>query len=206
MRATDFETILPDHPVTELPATLSQTPSRAAPFLLLALALPAATLSLFPFAMIADHLARDPAVAAQRPMTVLALALAFLVWLIVFGWPIAVRASRAMIDRHVAFAPGFVTVTDTGLLGARTWNEPLANYDGLTHRVKSSLSGTRHELILVHPNASRSVLLRASARISQSEIETTAALFGCPEIAPRVIYASFKTAVSMPRPALATAA
>jgi len=95
MRATDFETILPDHPVTELPATLSQTPSRAAPFLLLALALPAATLSLFPFAMIAEHLARDPAVAAQRPMTVLALALAFLVWLMFSAGPSPfVRAAR----------------------------------------------------------------------------------------------------------------
>lgn len=206
MRATDFETILPDRPITELPATVSQTPSRAAPFLLFALALPAATLCLFPFAMIAAHLAREPGIAAERPLDVIVLALAFLVWFGVFGWPIALRASRATSARNVAFAPGFVTVTDTGLLGPATWQEPLANYDGITHRVRSSLSGTRHELILVHPNPARSVLVRASARISQSEIETTTSLFGCPEIAPRVIYATFRGTAAVARPAFASAA
>ncbi len=206
MRATAFETITPDAPVTDLPTSLRQTPSRAAPFILLAVALPAAVLSLFPFAMIAEHISRDQSLLTQNIGTTIAIGLAGILWLTVFAWPIALRTSRAATRRQVELSNAHVHVTDHRLFGRQSWSEPLERYSGLTHRVRSSLSGTRHELVLVHPNPSRNVLVRASEQISASEIEATAALFGCPEIAPRVIYPTFGRNAWGSQPKLASAA
>lgn len=206
MRATDFETSLPDAPLTSLPHTLIQTPSRAAPFLLVALALPCAALIAFPFAVLVEHLMRNPSALDHQFGPAIALALAFVLWLGFFACPIAVKISRATTTRRVEIDGQSVLVIDRGLLGSLSWSEPLANYSGLTHHVRSSLSGTRHELILVHPLRSKSVLIRAAARISANEIDDTAAALGCPEIAARVIYASFRSPAGEPKSALATAA
>lgn len=191
MRATDFETILPDAPLASLPVRLEQTPSRAAPFLLAALAAPAAAVSLAPFALLAEHLTRDPSLIADRPVTSAGLIAALVVWIGVFLWPIAVRSGRASSSRLIVVTDTHIVVTDRGWLGERTWREPISAYSGISHRVRSSLSGTRHELILLHADPSRSVMLRAAPRIAQGEIDHVAALLGCREIAPRVIYATF---------------
>ena len=205
MRATDFETILPDAPVSGFPVVLRQTPSRAAPFILFALALPAAVLSLFPFVVLGEHLSRDPSLLIRNAGAIVALTTTGLLWLALFAWPIAVRIGRAATRREVEITSREVRVLDHHLLGHQSWSEPFHRYSGLTHRVRSSLSGTRHELILVHPNPARSVLVRASTRISATEIEATAAVFGCPEIAPRVIYRSTARVSSAARQELATA-
>lgn len=206
MRATDFETLLPDAPLTSLPHTLVQTPSRAAPFLLVALALPGAALFLFPFAVLAEHLLRNPSALDHQFGPSIALALAFVLWLGVFACPIAVKISRATTTRRIDIDGHTVLVVDRGLFGSHSWSEPLANYTGLVHHVRSSLSGTRQELILVHPLRSKSVLIRATVRISAGEIDDTAAALGCPEIAPRVIYASFGSPTVASKPVLASAA
>lgn len=196
MRATHFETLHPETALAALPTTLEQTPSRAAPFLLIALAMPAAVLSLVPFAMIAIHATHDASLFAERPASSAAIGIALLAWIIVFGWPIWVRATRSSSSRCVEISHDQISVRDHGMLRANSWREPIAGYNGLAHRVRSSLSGTRHELILVHPNPDRSVLVRVAPFIGEAEVAATAALLGCPEIAPRVIYPA---PVSTPR-------
>jgi hypothetical protein len=206
MRATDFETITPDAPLTGLPLTLRQTPSRAAPFLLAALAMPAALVSLVPFVLVAEHLSRDSTILITRIETALAIGAGLLLWIGVFAWPFLARVGRAGCDRTIEITGTMVTVTDQGWLAAQTWQEPLSAYTGLSHRVRSSLSGTRHELLLMHVNSSRTLLLRVAPRIAQSELDETAMLLGCREIAPRVIYPTFGYAPAVRSPDLASAA
>ena len=65
---------------------------------------------------------------------------------------------------------------------------PLASFAGVAHHVRASLSGTRHELILVHPDREKSVLLSLAAKVAQAEVDRVAALLGHKEISPGVLY------------------
>ena len=188
MRAAAFETILPNGPITALPLNLVQTASRTSPLLMLALALPAAVAALTPFFLIAHHAAQDASLLMDRQATSLLLAVALAIWAALFGWPIARRALRSGQRRRIAISATKVTVSDAGLLRTETWSEPLLTYRGIAHHVRSSLSGTRHELILIHPDPARSLLLRAADRIGQPEIDQLTQLLGCREIAPQVFY------------------
>ena len=188
MRASAFETILPGGPITALPLSLLQTPSWSSPLLLLAMALPAAIAALTPFSLIAAHVAQDATLFVERPETTLKLAAAFVLWAAVFGWPI-VEVARSMANqRCIAIGNDAVSVMERRLFGRKTWLEPLTAYRGIAHHVSSSLSGTRHELLLIHPDPARSVLLRVADKISQPEIDALTFLLGCREIAPQVYY------------------
>lgn len=206
MQATDFETVLPEGPLAALPTTLNQTPSRAAPFLLLALAAPAALASLAPISLILVHASHDTSVLAERSGSVAAVLLALLAWIAVFAWPIAARAARAGRNRIITISADTIEVTDTAWLSTDSFCEPIAAYTGLAHRVRSSLSGTRHELILVHPDPARTVLLRIAAKITQAEVDETARLLACREIAPRISYPTFGLRPVSREPRLASAA
>jgi len=188
MRAAAFETILPNTPVTALPLNLVQTPSRSSPLLLLALALPAALAVLAPYSMIALHAAGDSSLLTDRTAATTQAALALVLWALVFCWPILRRTQRMATRRDVTIENGIVSVQDVGLLGNKSWEQPLTAYRGIAHHVRSSLSGTRHELLLIHPDPARSLLLRATEKISQAEIDTLGNLLGCREIAPQVFY------------------
>jgi hypothetical protein len=81
-----------------------------------------------------------------------------------------------------------VTVTEGGYFHNWTWSAPLASYTGVAHHVRASLSGARHELILVHPVWEKSILLSVAPRTSQSEVERVASLLGHKEIPPAELY------------------
>lgn len=59
---------------------------------------------------------------------------------------------------------------------------------GVTHHVRASLAGSRHELILVNPEREKSILLSVAPRTSQAEAERVAALLGPRQISPSELY------------------
>ena len=82
---------------------------------------------------------------------------------------------------------------------AAAWSEPLAQYAGVAHRVRASLSGLRHELILVHRKPSRSILLDVSQRIAAEDAARVANLLGLAEISSREAFnLDFKGGVLSP--------
>ncbi len=192
MRAAAFETISPSGPITSLPFQLLQTPSRTSPLLMLALALPAAIFVLAPFSMIAAHAALDSSILIERTATSVQLGLALVLWAVVFVVPLAQRTRQLGKSRSVSIEDDLVKVTDCGLFGDKTWVQPLSAYRGIAHHVRSSLSGTRHELLLIHPDPACSLLLRAADKINQAEIDELGILLGCREIAPQVFYRNTK--------------
>ncbi len=205
MRATAFETCVPCAPITALPINLSQTPSRSSPLLTLALALPAAFAALAPFYLIAAHATQDASLFVERGSTSLLLGLALILWALLFGWPIMQRVGLIGTGREICLTSTVVTVRERGLLFDRSWSQPLNSYCGLAHHVRSSLSGTRHEVLLVHPDPAKSFLLRAADRIGQEEIDQMVLLTGCREIAPQVFYRRTVAQGSHPYAASATA-
>lgn len=76
-----------------------------------------------------------------------------------------------------------VRVSEKGLFSARRFREPLDAYKGIAHRVRTTVSGIHHELVLVHPDARRDVVIaldRMEAAVSPASM---IARLGLPEIA-----------------------
>jgi hypothetical protein len=96
--------------------------------------------------------------------------------------------ARIAIRRTVDIDAERVRVEEGSPFGAWTWEAPLSAYAGIAHHVRASLSGTRHELILVHPEREKSVLLSVAPRASQAEVNRVVALLGTEEIPPSELY------------------
>ncbi len=191
MRAAMFETIVPAAPPTTLPLSSTQTTSIAGSLGKLAFLLPAAAVLLSPFLLLADHLIAEPAsrqLLLDRPASLLQLVLGLAFWLVLFAWPAKRLLARIARARVVAIADGVVSVAERGLLGRRQWSRPVVSYSGVVHVVRSSLSGSRHELMLLHPERSRSVLLAACDHISETEVREAATLLQLPVVPASVLY------------------
>jgi hypothetical protein len=191
MGASLFEHSLPTGPITAMPWSAVQTPSRSTMFLTLGVAIPAALVAIGPLIILIAHLATDPAAFALvmlRPDSSLIVLLGLTAWLLVFGWPVARVLATIGSSRHIVISDGVITVRDRQLLSQNKWSQPIGAYSGVAHRVTTSLSGTRHELLLVHPTLSRSILLATAAKIDQIEIDSVAHLLGCREIAAPAPY------------------
>lgn len=191
MGASPFEQSLPTGPITAMPWSAVQTPSRSTMFLTLGVAIPAALVAIGPLAILIAHLATDPAAFALvmlRPDSSLIALLGLTAWLLVFGWPMARVLATIGSSRHIIIAEGVITVRDRQFLNQTQWSQPVAAYTGVAHRVTTSLSGTRHELILVHPVPAHSILLATGPKISQTEIDSVAQVLDCREIAAPAPY------------------
>jgi hypothetical protein len=97
-------------------------------------------------------------------------------------------------DAVVHMADGLVTVERRGLLGPTRWSAPLSQFCGVTHHIRATLSGPRHEIILIHPEPARDVLLHISSRHPSEGADHYARLLGLPEMAPRELYTSHRRA------------
>ncbi|MCC7253740.1 hypothetical protein [Hyphomicrobium sp.] len=166
---------------------LEQAAESRGRFVLLAVLIPVLVALLTPFWLVFSQLASDPAaraILAGRPLIGVQLlaGLALLIW--IFGWPLA-HLCRSLARRRVTIDGALVRSDAVGLFAASSWTEPLAHYAGLSHRVRTSLSGVRQELILVHPRGSRSVVLQSAPQISRDAVETAARLFALAEIPSR---------------------
>jgi len=174
-----------DIPLSPIPLSFEQAANGASRFVLLALLAPLLAALLTPFWLIGSQLIVDPtarAVVADRPMIAmeLGLGLAVLAWM--FGWPLFHLARTALLRRRITIENNLIRAEQTGLFGTRAWAEPLADYAGVTHRVRTSHSGVHHDLVLVHRRPSRSVLLLSQAKISQDTVDSVARHFGLAEI------------------------
>jgi len=190
MRVAIYDRVEPPIPA-ELPLRLVQTGSQRAAALLLALAIPVAVAVGFASLMLLLEAVRAPAtraLLAQHPALGLEILAAIAIWLYLLGLPIRRLLHRMTATRAIEIEAGTVTVTEGGYVRTRTWQAPLSSYTGLTHHLRASLSGTRHELILVHPEREKSVLLSLAGSMAQQEVERVATLLGQKEISSSELY------------------
>lgn len=208
MHFSAIDSIVPASLPSELPLRLEQHPSRVSTVLKLTVLLPATLALLTPFLLVASAVAADPAVRAvlaARPASIVQLAFGLAFWGVLFAWPLKRLAETLAQRRTIEIVGGRVRISDQGLLGARTTETALADYTGVIHHVRSSLSGLRHELILAHEDRDRSVLLAIADRFSQAEIDRASRLLGLCEMHPRVIYSVGTRSARMTDPAVALA-
>ena len=101
------------------------------------------------------------------------------------------RAALARIGRRqtIEITASRVTVVATSPIGSHSWSEPLSAYAGLAHHIRSSLSGIRHEIVLVHPDPARTVLVAAMPRLLQSDLDHLASMLSLPIVPASTIYA-----------------
>jgi hypothetical protein len=155
------------------------------------LIVPFAGLALAPFALLAAHAVEDGTAReamVAHPLATFQLGLGFVVLATLLSIALARALSSIGRKRRIEIAAGHVAVTDKTLLRQRRWECPLAEFIGLAHHVRSTLSGARHELILVHPDRNRSLLVGIAPRLTRAEVAGAAAALGVAEVAPSVLY------------------
>ncbi len=180
--------VAPNEPFSAFPIRLVQTSSRVGIVVKLLFIGAAGIVLLTPFAMLAVIAATDPAgflSIARKPMVAFQLSLALLISVAFVIMPLRQVIATYSRGCTIAITRSAVTVAKRGRSGWRDWQEPLENYSGIAHSIRTSLAGARHELVLVHPDPSKSVPLKLADRTAQSNIDALSRLTGLPEIHAR---------------------
>ncbi len=190
MRVAIYDLVEPPMPPA-LPLRISQACSQRSTAFFLALMVPAALAALAAAAALISEAVFAPGARAllqDRPALAIETlgALLFLIYLAVL--PTKRLIDRLSMTREIDIADGAVTVTEGGHFQTRTWSAPLSSYVGIAHHMRASLSGTRHELILVHPEREKSILLSVAPRTSQDEVDRVAQLLAQRQIPPSELY------------------
>jgi hypothetical protein len=193
MHLSAIDRISPATPIDQLPIRLDLAASRGSLAISLLLTIPAVVFLITPFALVGWLAAVEPDAFLRTDLTWvsgLQLVAGLAVTLAVAA--AAVRRLRAVWVRSatVEVGHGVVAVVERGFGFTRRWTAPITEFLGVAHNVRSSLSGFRHELVLVHPDPSRHVLLRVDSLIAQPHIDRLAIMLGLSQIPARSIAAN----------------
>ena len=191
-----FDLVEPAPDFSRLPVRFTLTTSRSSVVVKLLMLAPMMVLLAVPLTLIgakagpgaaAEHSAL--AMLSDNPVSSLQILIGLIVWAALFVWPLKRIVGCMGARRQVEIDSTLVKVADSSPFGATAWSEPLATYRGVAHHIRASLSGNRHELILVHADPAKNVVLSISDRISQTTFEQAKQLLGLPEVPARVLYA-----------------
>jgi hypothetical protein len=167
-----------------------QLPARRTTGLLLLALFAVAALLLSPYflivtAALADQTVRD--VASARPLATAQILAGLAFWLILLGFPIYRLLDALTRSRAIEITDGRVWVSDRAFGRVSSWNAPLTEFLGVAPFLRATHSGVRHELILVHPDRQRSLLIAMAPRLMQSDVNPVLAALGLAELPPRVL-------------------
>jgi hypothetical protein len=183
--------LAPARPFDRFPITIDQRSSITSALVMLMLLGPALGILALLIGLLAA-LAAEPATAlgiiAEKPFAGVQLALGVALWTALFVAPLKGLVQRFGIRRKVRISESAVAVAEIGLFGSKIWSARLSEFRGIAHVVRASLSGLRHELILVHRERGRCLVLYADDRLAQGVIDRAAALLRLPQIPPQDLY------------------
>jgi uncharacterized membrane protein (DUF485 family) len=155
------------------------------------LVMPVALVCLAPFAWVAAETAVRPgtlSMLVDRPASAGLIVIGMVMAALLVVMPVRAVIERLGRRQTVEISEGAVTVRDEGLFGTRVWSAPIAAFAGVAHHIRASLSGARHEIVLVHPVRHRSVLLHFDTVVREGEVQEMARRLGIPVISARSIY------------------
>jgi hypothetical protein len=162
------------------PVTLEQKSSRASDALRLLLLPPVVAAMLAPAVLVAASAAPALSSAADNPVAAAEAVVGIALWMALLLVPAKRLLQRFGSARSVRIDRGMVTVHERSLLRSRSWQRPLSDFTGIAHLARSSVSGVRHELHLVHAERGKSLLIHTADSISQATIDGAGALLGLP--------------------------
>ncbi|MEQ1613614.1 MAG: hypothetical protein ABL904_12740 [Hyphomicrobiaceae bacterium] len=186
-----------------LPMTLDRHNSSTSVLIAGAFIAIAATVLLAPFSLLMASAANDPAsflMTVQQPAIALQLGLAFFTGVAFVALPLRRLLRRSMQPRRIVISGDRVAATNHRD-GAPAWSEPLSAYRGIAHHIRTSLSGAQHEIVLVHPDATKSIVLTSADRIDQPQIDAMAALLDVCEVPARTLYQGRRSRLFSDQPA-----
>jgi hypothetical protein len=191
-----FDSVVPHGSPKIIPTSLTLRPSFGRTVSLFLLAFVPTALLAVPAVMAAVVLRdRGPlTLLGDDPIAFLALAMQPLLWSLLASVPVKTLGGRLGLVRRVLVEPHRVLFIERSVLGTRRLRCSTAEFRGLAHVVRATLNGTHHELVLVHADARRSVLLMTAPLIPQSVIDETRLKLSLPEVPAREMFA-----ISFPR-------
>jgi hypothetical protein len=204
MRLSAVDHITPSGPIDQLPIRLELAGSRGSFMISLLMAVPVALFLITPFVLVGSFAALEPEAFLKVSMSWqagLQLGVALAAALVLTAFAMRRVANSWGRKATVEIGYGVVAVVERRFGLTRRWTAPVSDFLGLAHNVRSSLSGARHELVLVHPDAANSVLLHLAPTIPQPHIDRVAILLGVSEIPARALVRQS----TMPRLALPSA-
>lgn len=191
MRFAAIDRMTPSMPdFAGLQVTIQQLPARRTTGVLLGILLIVAAALLSPFYMIATTALADQALrdaVSTRPLASLQILTGLAFWLVLLGFPIYRLLNTLTRSRIIEVAAGRVTVVDRAFGVETCWSAPMSEFLGVAPYLRASLSGVRHELVLVHPDRARSVLIAMAPRLMQPEVDQVASALGLPELPPQML-------------------
>ena len=203
MRFAAYDRVSPADPLSAFPIILEQRNARLPAATLLVLLAALLILAAIPVGLI---LSLAGGALWERPVAGIQGAVGLAIWFALFTFPAVDLVRRLTSSRSVKIELGRVTVTEQRLLGSATWTAPISAFDGLAHHIRTSVSGTRHELILAHSDRSRCVLIAIADRFAKPEVDRAAAMLGVREIPARDLYSTRPRVDIAPAPSLVGAA
>ncbi len=185
-----FDHVEPAPDFAQFPVVFTLTTSRSSAVVKLLMLAPMMVLLAVPLSLIGAH-AEHPALSliSGNPVSALQILTGFVVWVALFVWPLKRIVACMGARRTVDIDGQTVKVEDSSPFGGSSWSAPLASYRGIAHHIRASLSGNCHELILVHADPAKNVVLAISDRVSQSMFERAKILLNLPEVPARDLYA-----------------
>jgi hypothetical protein len=185
MRLSAIDRISLSTPADQLPMRLDLAGSRGGFVISLLLLVSAAAFLLTPFVLVGSLAAFEPAAFMSADISWsggLQLALAFITALALTAF--AVRRVKMAWTRSatVEIGHGVVAVVERRFSGVRRWALPVSDFLGIAHTVRTSLSGARHELVLVHTNPRYNVMIGLAPSMPQQHVDRMAILLGLLEI------------------------
>lgn len=186
MRAKHIDCISPADRPDSFPIHLEQRTGRFSALLFLALLAPAVALMMAALIGIATAAIAEPETRAAvigDPLTMAKTVAGTVIWILLWSIPLVGFARRLTQSRRIeVFETGAVRVVDRGLFGQTTWSGALDDFVTLRHTVRSSLSGTRHEVSLEDEQGHMTLLLHAAPVITEQEARQMARLLGFPTV------------------------
>jgi len=120
------------------------------------------------------------AVFAANPIAAVELAVAFVFWTGLICWPLRNIIVAIASDRIIDIRNGEVMVIDRTPFSTHGWRLPLATYSGVTIQLRTSVSSVQSEVVLVHSDPRRSVILATAEKIGKGEILELCHILGLP--------------------------
>lgn len=121
---------------------------------------------------------------AAHPIAAIELAVAFTFWAGLVCWPLRNIILAMASDRIIDIRNGEVMVVDRTPFSTHGWRMPLVTYSGITVHLRTSLSSVLREVVLVHPDPRRSVILAMAEQIGKREILELCRILGLPLLRP----------------------
>lgn len=140
---------------------------------------------------------------SAHPASALQLALALAVWIGLVCWPLRKFILRAGLRRQIEIGFTGVAIRDDSTFGTRLSRESLSNFLGYAKHARTTHSGIRNELMLVHADAAKSLFLLALNDTASAAVETRLRDLGLTEVPARDLYRLPLWMGARPRPVTA---